>query len=130
LNNGVKGIKYLNILRNSSINTFDNIFQLEAEKILPYTSLIPISNMKQISCMHCGMSMLQWINGKGEFGLKRGDLDQEYDFYDTLPMFFGPGKEPLYNAKKISIISKKFYSVLSENNLGRNCIFSPLMLID
>ena len=126
--NNITGIDFSPVLKKSTSQPLDNIFQVRPQNTMPVSAIIPIHDMQRLVCDQCGMPMLRWTSGKCTYGIREGFLDENIDCWQTDAMFVSPSNSTLADATRRLIISQHMYRTLVDNKLDRGFVFLPLEL--
>lgn len=126
---GIAGIEFYSVLRKSTNQPMDGVFQIIPVFTVPDGAMVATSGMVEHVCDLCGMHMLRYTNGRGRYGLLEGMLDEQIDIWQTQPMFLGRNKAICHSASRQLIISQRMYRFLIGNKLNRGFVFTSLEII-
>lgn len=123
---GLKGLQYGPVLKWRTGIPISNVYQILPTNVIPDGAFYPIRDMESYTCEMCSMQMLR-ISGKRHlYGIRDSYMNQDIDFYKTLPLFLDYSSKR-YNGGRIHyIISQRAYQVLEENRMCRGVEFIPL----
>ena len=127
---GITGVHYLPVIKKTTKQPMNDIYQLSFTHTIPDGAVIGIARMEDYVCDQCGMHMLRWGDGRSHFGLRNGILDENIDLWQTQPMFLGSAPTEAVRGSRQLIISQRLYRVLKDNKLDRGFAFTPLDMVD
>lgn len=121
----INGINFVSAYSNGTKG--NDIYSMHADLYVPNEAIVPESDMDVCKCPICNMSMLAYNNTRGTFAIKASLLDDNVDFYKTLPMFLAAVNKG--GGFSRTIISQKLYRFIKDNKMDRALYFTPLSTV-
>ena len=129
--NSIKGIDYIPVIKQSTHAPLEDMYHIVGSAPFPNSAIVVLLGMQETYCPICKERIVIWSGNKSHFGIKKGALDSNVDFYVTPPMFSSPRKDPSEAiGKPINIISKRMYHILKDNDMARSLAMEPLPTVE
>ena len=128
-NNGIKGIEFYTVLKQSSGKPMENLHQMTAFHKMRDSGIVGIRHTKDYFCPVCGMKMLISTDDRYQYAVKEDAIPSDVDFCRTLPLFLGQQRTSLCDATGRTLISQKMYRAIKENHLERSLWFTPIEVL-
>ena len=129
LQSNITGIEFMPVLKKSSKEPIDDVYQLNSSFTIPDQGIVPVNGILTRRCEHCGVKMLYNENGKPEYAINEESIDARVDFLQTLPIFVGAVTNTPTAGYSQFVISQKMYSTLHKNGLDKNVECIPLKTV-
>ena len=123
----LRGFRFDPVLRGGRKEPLADAWQIRALSVTPNWAFVPLQYMEESPCPICGIQRLHLLEGRRKYGIRKGYLDPEVDFYETLPSF---GSFPGTSCGTRNIISQQMYRLLCEKRMTRAVKFIPLSVVD
>ena len=123
----LQGFRFDPVLRGGRKEPLADAWQIRALSVTPNWAFVPLQYMEESPCPICGIQRLHLLEGRRKYGIRKGYLDPEVDFYETLPSF---GSFPGTSCIVRNIISQRMYRLLCEKRMTRAVKFIPLSVVD
>lgn len=120
----LKGFKFFNVKNIKTNKQIENMKQIYVNNILKPGLISQNNNIYTlINCHNCASNkMIE--TGRGIIFKKEVFMDIEYDIVKSFEVF-GDG----HMCARIIFVSKSFYNAVTKNNLDKDLVFEPVMLI-
>lgn len=115
------------VLKGRKEEQLADTWQLRSSYTAPNGTFLPIRYMEESICPDCGVQILHFTDGQRLYGVKKGMLNPDVDFYETLPSF---GSYPKTSCGAKFLISQRGYQMLRSKKMTRGVEFIPLQVID
>ena len=123
----LRGFRFDPVLRGGRKEPLADAWQIRALSVTPNWAFVPLQYMEESPCPICGIQRLHLLEGRRKYGIRKGYLDPEVDFYETLPSF---GSFPGTSCIVRNIISQRMYRLLCEKRMTRAVKFIPLSVVE
>ncbi len=117
-------IEYLSVINRATGEPYDTVFQFSPQTVIPRNDIIieESDSCRKVVCQYCGKTQYD-VDGAFRLMLKKTNYLSEHDVLKT-ERLFGAGF-----ARDMIIVSKRFYSLIEDNQLGRTLHFEPIIIV-